>query len=383
MMKKIVNMILAAGALMLAACTVEKDPVYSPDNAVPPVLDPVTDYELSDSVEVFVELTFTPADFGISTAKSYTAYVDLSGNDFASQRSVGTITGTPDVEKETMTIESADFNSALLALGCEVGAEVEAEIRIGASIMGESSAVAGTEVFSESVSVTVTVYSMEIVYDMVYVTGEPWGWPAAPWDPNAVAHLYSYAEDDENYVGVVDFGADCADYSFKITGAPNWDNGNWGSGSMTSTEPEAPSITLWNDGGSGNITNYSTYRYYSFHFVKSSLTLNMNRGFNSVKVAGDFNGWAAGDSNTDEMTQNPVDGVFYIDLDIPSDGGFKFILDNGATWIGTGSDEGLVSIGSGDNISVTAGQYRFYLDLNDWDNPTYELSAEDYGVPVE
>ena len=368
---------------MLTACTVERGPVFNPENAVPSVLDPVTDYELSDSVDVFAELTFTPADFGIATAKSYTAYVDLAGNSFASQVSIGSIIGTPDVAKDTLVIESADFNSALMNLGCEVGATVEAEIRIGASIMGESTVVPDTEVYSNSVSVTVTVYSMERSYDMVYVTGAPWGWPNAPWDPNAVAHLFSYAEDEENYVGVIDFGADCADYGFKITGATNWDNGNWGSGTMTSTEPEAPSITLWNDGGSGNITNYSTYRYYSFHFVKSTLTLNMNRGFNSVKVAGDFNGWAADDSNTDEMTQNPVDGVFYIDLDIPSDGGFKFILDNGATWIGTGSDEGLVSIGSGDNISVTAGQYRFYLDLNDWDNPTYELSAEDYGVPVE
>lgn len=371
-------MILAAVASMFAACTVEKGPVFDPESAVPSVLDPVTDYELSDSVDIFAELTFTPADFGISTAKSYTAYVDLAGNSFASQVSVGTITGTPDVEKDTLVIESADFNSALMNLGCSVGATVEAEIRIGASIMGESTVVPDTEVYSNSVSVTVTVYSMERSYDMVYVTGAPWGWPTAPWDPNAVAHLFSYAEDDENYVGVIDFGADCADYGFKITGATNWDNGNWGTGTMTSTEPEAPSITLWNDGTSGNITNYSTYRYYSFHFVKSTLTLNMNRGFNSVKVAGDFNGWAADDSNTDEMTQNPVDGVFYIDLDIPSDGGFKFILDNGATWIGTGSGEGLVSIGGGDNISVTAGKYRFYLDLNDWDNPTYELSAEDY-----
>lgn len=373
-----ISLILAAVASMFAACTVEKGPVFDPESAVPSVLDPVTDYELSDSVDIFAELTFTPADFGISTAKSYTAYVDLAGNSFASQVSVGTITGTPDVEKDTLVIESADFNSALMNLGCSVGATVEAEIRIGASIMGESTVVPDTEVYSNSVSVTVTVYSMERSYDMVYVTGAPWRWPTAPWDPNAVAHLFSYAEDDENYVGVIDFGADCADYGFKITGATNWDNGNWGTGTMTSTEPEAPSITLWNDGTSGNITNYSTYRYYSFHFVKSTLTLNMNRGFNSVKVAGDFNGWAADDSNTDEMTQNPVDGVFYIDLDIPSDGGFKFILDNGATWIGTGSGEGLVSIGGGDNISVTAGKYRFYLDLNDWDNPTYELSAEDY-----
>lgn len=363
-----ISLILAAVASMFAACTVEKGPVFDPESAVPSVLDPVTDYELSDSVDIFAELTFTPADFGISTAKSYTAYVDLAGNSFASQVSVGTITGTPDVEKDTLVIESADFNSALMNLGCSVGATVEAEIRIGASIMGESTVVPDTEVYSKSVSVTVTVYSMEKVYDMVYVPGEHNSW-------GFTTMLFCYAEDEDSFTGVVDFGENYAASGFKITNGPNWESGEYGDPGGTSAE--AASMSVVTSGGS-NITAYRSFRYYNFCLVKSTLTLNMNRGFNSVKVAGDFNGWAADDSNTDEMTQNPVDGVFYIDLDIPSDGGFKFILDNGATWIGTGSGEGLVSIGGGDNISVTAGKYRFYLDLNDWDNPTYELSAEDY-----
>ena len=369
---------MAALAVCAISCEPDREPVFSPENSVAPVLDPLTIYEMSDSTEVFAELTFTPADFGMSVAKSYTAYVDLSGNNFESQIAVGTIIGSPDVEKETLTVTSDDVNQALLDLGCAEGEEVGIELRIMAQLMGESTVVSGTEIYSNSVSATVTPYSMEKVYSFVYLTGAPWGW-----DPALNSRLLNYAEDDENYVGVVDFGADCADYSFKITGDASWDNGNWGSGSATSSEPEAPSIQLWNDGGSGNITNYTSYRYYNFHFVKSTAVLNMNKGFNSVKVAGDFNGWATDDTNTAEMTHNPVTGKFYIDLDIPSDGGFKFILDGGGVWIGTGSGEGLVGIGTGDNISVSAGQYRFYLDLNDWDNPTYELSDSDYGMPVE
>ena len=54
-------LILAAVAFMLTACTVEREPVFNPENAVPSVLDPVTDYELSDSVDVFAELTFRPS----------------------------------------------------------------------------------------------------------------------------------------------------------------------------------------------------------------------------------------------------------------------------------------------------------------------------------
>ena len=116
----------------------------------------------------------------------------------------------------------------------------------------------------------------------------------------------------------------------------------------------------------------------------------MNRGFNSVKVAGTFNGWAADDTNTDEMAQIPSSGIFYIDLEISEsdltadDGEFKFILDDGGTWIGAGEEDSSVNIGGGGNIEIgAAGQYRFYLDLNDWENPTYSLSTADYGQPVE
>ena len=376
-MRKIFNIMLTAAlAVFAVSCTVEKDPVYSPDNAVPSVLDPITDYELSDSVEVFAEISFTPADFGMSTAKSYTAYVDLAGNDFASQKSIGTLIGTPDVEKETMTIESADLNQALLDLGCAIETEVNAEIRILAQIMGESSVVSGPELYSNSVSVTVTPYSMEKVYDVVYGPGEHNGW-------SFTNMLFCYAEDDNTFTGVVDFGEAYSSSSFKLTNGPAWESGEYADpnsdGSTTTTSMDAASMSVVTSGG-GNIINYRTFRYYNFTLDKSALTLSMNKGFNSLKVTGDFNGWATDDTNTNEMTQDPATGKFYIDLDIPSDGGFKFILDNAGTWIGTGADEGLVGIGTGDNISVTAGQYRFYLDLNDWDNPTYELSTSDYGL---
>ena len=39
--------------------------------------------------------------------------------------------------------------------------------------------------------------------------------------------------------------------------------------------------------------------------------------------------------------------------------------------------------GGGDNIPVSAGQYRVYLNLNDWDHPTAKLSTSMYGQPEE
>ena len=386
-MKKIFNILAAAlmSAAVLTSCAEKEIVTYYPDEVVIPALQELSVEEglqLSDGDGViFATLQFSAADFGIATAARYTAYADIK-EDFSSKQALGNVT----TDTAGIAISASTLNNALITLGCLDSVDVKVYFRIETQMMGESSPVGAVETLvSNTVSAVVKPYDAEKVYPMVYVTGAPWGWPTAPWDPNAVAHLYSYAEDEENYVGVVDFGADCADYGFKITGDTNWDNGNWGTGDMTSTDPEAPSITLWNDGNSGNITNYSSFRYYNFHFVKSSLTLNLVKGFNSVKVAGDFNGWAAADgSNTDEMTQIRSNGKFYIDLEITAAGGFKFILDDGGTWIGTGEGEGKVNIGGGDNIQIAEpGNYRFYLDLNDWDNPTYSLSASDYGTPVD
>lgn len=385
-MKKIFNIFAAAlmSAAVLTSCAEKEIVTYYPDEVVIPALQELSVEEglqLSDGDGViFATLQFSAADFGIATAARYTAYADIK-EDFSSKQALGNVT----TDTAGIAISASTLNNALITLGCLDSVDVKVYFRIETQMMGESSPVGAVETLvSNAVSAVVKPYDAEKVYPMVYVTGAPWGWPTAPWDPNAVAHLYSYAEDEENYVGVVDFGADCADYGFKITGDTNWDNGNWGTGDMTSTDPEAPSITLWNDGGSSNITNYTSFRYYNFHFVKTPLTLNMVKGFNSVKVAGEFNGWAADDTNTDEMTQIRSNGKFYIDLEITAAGGFKFILDNGGTWIGTGDGEGKVNIGGGDNIQIAEpGNYRFYLDLNDWENPTYSLSAADYGTPVD
>lgn len=376
MMKKILNTVLVVSALLLTACTVEKGPVFNPEDAVPSVLEPIDEsYELADSVESFFSLNFTPTDFGVEVARSYTAYVDLAGSSFANRQAIGTLNGTVGDEPLSMVIGTADFNGAVLGLGAAFGEPVDVEIYVVASIMGESSVVAGTEVASNPIATTVTPYDMAKVYPKVYVIGDYCGW-----DHSQTLFLYSYAEDEENYVGVIDFGEGYETNGFKLTGDANWDNGNWGSGSMTSTDPEAPSITLWDDGGSGNITNYSTYRYYSFHFVKSSLTLNMNKGFNQVGIAGDLTGWADGADIV--MTQMRSDQRFYADVEFSAAGGFKFRLDGlwDTNWGGT--VDAPLSQG-GDNISIEAGNYRIYLDLNDWDNPTAVISAEDYGVPVE
>lgn len=379
-MKKIFNtIILAFMAIWAVSCSPDREPVFSPENAVPSVLDPVEDtcYVLTEAEETFIILSFTPTDFGISVAKSYTAYADLAGNGFADRKSLGTLIGTPDAAKETMEISSETLNQALIGLGCVPGDTVEVELQIQADIMGESSTVSGTAVLSNAITMSAVPYSTDKVWPTIHVLGDFNGWTFDH------TYLFSYAEDEDNYVGVVDFGEEHAELNgenkkgFKLSGALNWQNGNWGTGSMTSTEEDAASITLWDDGGSGNITNYTTYRYYNFHFVKSSSTLNMVKGFDFVCIIGLNGDW----DNDIVMTCNHINGVFYADIEVSSATEFKFRLDKdwGVNWGNTIDD----LAPAGDNIKIDAGNYRVYLNLNDWDNPTAELSTDDYGTAVE
>ena len=374
-MKKIFNIFAAAlmSAAVLTSCAEKEIVTYDPDNTAVPALEAIADSYVLEDGGAFATFTFSAAEFGIATAARYTLYADVN-EDFSSKKSLGNVT----TDTVGITVTANTLNNALMSLNCEAGVPVTVYFRMEAEMMGESAPVGSVEVLvSNAVTSSITPFNAEKVYPAVYVIGAFCGW-----DHGNTAFLFSYAEDEENYVGVVDFGAECADYGFKLTGAANWDNGNWGSGDMTSAEPEAPSITLWNDGGSGNISNYSSHRYYNFHFVKSSLTLNMIKGFDLVTVAGAFNGWATDATPMEQIRSN---GKFYVDIDVDEAGaadGFKFVLDNGGTWLGAGEIEGAEDVGGG-NIALEPGQYRFYLDLNDWDNITYSLSTADYGKPVD
>lgn len=371
-MKKIINMLFAAvmPVLALVSCQEKEIVVYEPENATAPVLEAIADSYVLESGSSFATFQFSAADFAIPTAVRYTAYASLT-EDFATKQTLGNVA----TDTAGLTVSANTLNNALISMNCAPEVAVPVYFRIEAEMMGESSPVSSVDaLISNVITSSITPFNAERTYPKIYVIGDFCGWSHA-----TAAYLFSYAEDEENYIGVVDFDGKAGN-GFKLTGADNWDNGNWGSGDMTSTDPEASSIVLWDDGGSGNISNYSNFRYYNFHFVKSTLTLNMIKGINSVTVAGDFNGWS---TDATPMQWNRANGKFYVDIDVTAAGGFKFVLDNGGTWIGTGDGEGAVNIGGGENIPVEAGQFRFYLDLNDWDNPTYSLSANDYGESVE
>ena len=377
-MKKIFNILAAAlmSAAVLTSCAEKEIVTYYPDEVVIPALQELSVEEglqLSDGDGViFATLQFSAADFGIATAARYTAYADIK-EDFSSKQALGNVT----TDTAGIAISASTLNNALITLGCLDSVDVKVYFRIETQMMGESSPVGAVETLvSNTVSAVVKPYDAEKVYQMIYVAGT-WN------DWSQTSMLFCYNEDGNTFEGVLDFGADYANSGFKLCPNPNWDaeyadpNSD---GNTTSTAADAPSMTLVETGG-GNIINYRSHRYYNFCFTKSDLIFKMIKGFDLVTVAGAFNGWSTDATPMQWVSSN---GKFYVDLVVDEAGaadGFKFVID-GSTWLGAGEIKGTEDVGGG-NMALEPGQYRFYLDLNDWDNPTCSLSEDDYGTPVD
>ena len=377
-MKKIFNIFAAAlmSAAVLTSCAEKEIVTYHPDEVVIPALQELSVEEglqLSDGDGViFATLQFSAADFGIATAARYTAYADIK-EDFSSKQALANVT----TDTAGIAISASTLNNALITLGCLDSVDVKVYFRIETQMMGESSPVGAVETLvSNTVSAVVKPYDAEKVYQMIYVAGT-WN------DWTQTSMLFCYNEDGNTFEGVLDFGADYANSGFKLCPNPNWDTEYAdpnSDGNTTSTAADAPSMTLVETGG-GNIINYRSHRYYNFCFTTSDLIFKMIKGFDLVTVAGAFNGWSTDATPMQWVSSN---GKFYVDLVVDEAGaadGFKFVID-GSTWLGAGEIKGTEDVGGG-NMALEPGQYRFYLDLNDWDNPTCSLSEDDYGTPVD
>ena len=190
---------------------------------------------------------------------------------------------------------------------------------------------------------------------------------ALPIYGNVFQFLYNYNGDGNTYTGMI-YYTDGAAGGWKLTGAGNWDNGNWGSPDQAEAA-EAVEITLIDDGGSKDIKCYSL-PYYMWSFDKGTLKLKKEFGFTTMGIVGSFNDWnpAAEDA---VMTYNPYLHRFYIDWDFAADAELKFTAD-GAWDLNFG--EGMAI--NGGNIPIAAGKYRIYLDFN---KNEYTFDANMYG----
>lgn len=363
-MKKLFNILMVAllGVSITACSDPELGPVYVPENAVAPVLNNIqSEYTLEDGGS-FETFTYSAADFGAPVGIKYTVYADLAGNSFAKAKSLASINAYGDIK-----VDAAKINNALISLGAIAGTAVDVEFKLIADWQGASGSV-GYKLESNVITTSIIPFEQEKEYSKVYVLGS-----FNSWSHLTAQYLYSYAEDDVNYMGVIDFGEDHSANAFKVTGAASWDNetGNWGMADA-SAGAESTSISLLN-ASNDNITIYTAKRFYHFSFNNSTLAFNMNYSFDQIGIIGAFNDW--GDDVV--MSYNSYKNRFYADVDFASSTEFKFRLD-GAWDVNFGGSDGVCAAG-GNNIAADAGSYRIYFYMNDKSKMTYAIDASMYG----
>lgn len=361
--------------MLLSACESNLEKVVFDHNAATPAsLKEVSSSYTLDALkadETALTLSWTNPDMNLSNG-SYVAVtnniqLDIANNDFANCVTLAATTGATN----SLNITNSELNNQLLSLLDTYNMELQplnVEIRISSTISEAS-----VPVLSNVITTSITPYSADIQYPEIYVVGAYSGWDSS-WDK--AQSLFSF-KGDVNYEGLIDFNGKAAD-GFKITGEWNWDNGNYGTSGAA--DSEASEITLINDGGSGNISCYSK-RFYHFSFSKETLVLKKNYGFNVLSIVGNAGDevyeWADPEKNGKEvdMSFDPEKQRFYADVEF-ADGEIKFRADHDWALSFGSSNEGLLD--SGDNIKVTAGKYRVYVNLNNSNNKTYELNAADY-----
>ena len=356
----------AAAAGLLAACqTPEIVQIASPENVVPASLHELEVDEIAISAtnqQETVSFSWEAADYGAPTQVTYSLEAAL---DQTSDK-VAILSG---LAKTEAVVTYEDLNRVLFNdLQVPEGQPTELKFYVGSVLSAGSSISSYPKVYSEPITITVTVTAAEKVYPKVWVIGDYCGW-----GHDKSQFLFDFAGDDKVYQGVVDFGEKAAN-GWKITGVGKWDdNCNWGGDEAATYEPEAAKTQLINGGGSKDLKHYSK-RFYHFSFEKGTLLLTKTIGFDQIGVIGDFNGWGADVvMNFDAKKQK-----FYADVEFPADGGFKFRLDG--AWDVAYGIEGDVLTTAGGNIDVKAGNYRVYLNMNNYGAITYELSKGDYGA---
>ena len=384
---KIFNYLFLAGALLaMASCENDMEKLtYHSGEAQAAVLDTPAQtslvLEARNEGNVALDLTWSKPDFGYEAIVTNNVELDLASNNFSNPRTIAS--GSSTTLEHTITV--GDLNSNIINLLADNGIEEDFSAREYQLRIASSISIDADTLYSNVITLIITPYSMDIQYPEMFLIGDYCGWSG---ENAQTQNLFNFSEDGVNFEGMIDFGSAAAN-GFKITDvAPNADWSNCAfncglDGSAPAPGAEAASITLLNNGGSGNITCYS-HRFYHFSFNNSTLVLTMNRSFDALYLVGSAENLTWDTSKPEnQMNFDPETQRFYIDFTFTSDspadgsGGIKFLTDTN-TWLGIPSDAPEGTLGEGNNIQFTAGSYRIYVNMNNSGNMTYELNAEDY-----
>lgn len=353
---------MAAAVGMIAGCQKpEMIQIAAPEDVKAPVLEALAGpIEITPTNMALEKVTFSwsAADYGVPTQINYS----LEAARAAAPETVVTITSGLTATTAEVTYDVLNqilFNDLKLA----DGVAEDVTFKIGAKL-GEYE-----KIYSNVITVSCKVTAAEKVYPKLTVAGS---YAYNNWSPGKGQFVFDFEGTDTKYSGVIDFGEDVSALQFKFVGTA-WGNNEFSVPAGEAQTPEAAELPLV-AGGGDNISAYTTHRYYSLTLDKSAPKVIKNFSFNSIGVIGDATatGW---DADTD-MQFNPEKQRFYVDMTL-ADGTIKFRA-NDAWDLNWGGAAGVLVV-NGDNIAVTAGNYRVYVNLNDPANPTYELVAGMYG----
>ena len=357
---------MAAAAAMVAGCyKPEMNQIAAPEDVVAPVLEAVEgpiEITPSNMVDGVVAFTWSAADYGVSTQINYSLEAATAAAPDAKVTITSGIT-TTSTEVDYETLNAILFND----LGLADGVAEDVNFSIGVKV-GEYA-----KIYSNAVTASCKVTAAEKTYPTLTVAGS---YAYNNWTPGKGQFVFDFDGTDAKYSGVIDFGEDVSALQFKFVGAA-WGQNEFSVPSGEAQAPEAAELPLV-AGGGDNIAAYTTHRYYSLTLDKSAPKVIKNFSFNSLGVIGDATP-TAWDSDTD-MAFNPVKQRFYVDITL-ADGTIKFRA-NDAWDVNWGGADGVLASGA-DNIPVTAGNYRIYVNLNNPAEPVYELSAKMYGQPED
>ena len=351
---------LAAAVGMIAGCQKpEMIQISAPEDVVAPVLNAVADINITPANLGLESVTFewSAADYGVNTQINYAIEVATAG-------SADKVVLTSGINDTKAVVSYEAVNAILLYdLGLVSGVSESVDFYVSAKV-GEY-----PKIYSNVVTANATVTEAEKEYPKLTVAGS---YAYNNWSPGKGQFVYDFEGTDTRYSGVIDFGEDVSALNFKFVGEA-WGNNEFSVPSGEAQAPEAAELPLV-AGGGDNIAAYTTHRFYSLTLDKSAPKVIKNFSFNSLGVIGDATatGW---DSDTD-MEFNPEKQRFYVDMTL-ADGTIKFRA-NDAWDVNWGGANGVLASGA-ENIPVTAGNYRIYVNLNDPANPTYELSEKMYG----
>lgn len=321
---------------------------YDPANAKAGELLPLPQSEyvllVENAEQAVATFQWGAMEFGFPAAVKYTLEVDLQGNNFANAEEITSVNAT---KAEVLTNA---LNRAMIALQ-KVHKFVhetpqDVEFRVKGSISN-----AAEPVYSSVIKANITPY---FEYNKVWIIGDYCGW-----GHGASQFLYEYDEARPNiHEAWIDFDGKALN-GFKVTGAANWDNGNWGLKDGETPDAEAESMTLWNDGGSKDIKVYSK-RFYKFAFNNKTLELKKVASMNSFGITGS----AITSASDFAMSFDPKNQVFTALVTL-TDGEIKFRADNqdGDLSFGKGAADGSLAKG-GAGIAVKAGTYKVTVNLN-------------------